>query len=234
MIGQIIYNLEDYGGTGGLISSTKDIKPSNEASNPNNNNYIISSLSKDYEEKKINIYTENVFKNFSQSIYKLGIQAPPGTKFYIDGQIDVDEEGKVVKYSGQEIIVGRTGIYELDDDIKVERLVFARPKMYTIDVYQTNNYVSDGVRQMEKAKTDFDKAYRQLKLEQEAPNSTITNEKFWEQYEVIHNKYLTEYNAARARYIKGLAGVYVENDYLQDLKNVIIDFMFTTFEGGSI
>jgi len=65
MIGQIIYNLEDYGGTGGLISSTKDIKPSNEASNPNNNNYIISSLSKDYEEKKINIYTENVFKNFS-------------------------------------------------------------------------------------------------------------------------------------------------------------------------
>lgn len=42
-------------------------------------------------------------------IYKIGIQAPPGT---------------IVAINGRNIKIGTTGIYELDDVIRIKRLVF--------------------------------------------------------------------------------------------------------------
>ena len=49
----------------------------------------------------------NVFNN--KIVTKLGIQAPPGT---------------IASINGKPILIGRTGIYELDEDIKIESLSF--------------------------------------------------------------------------------------------------------------
>ena len=43
---------------------------------------------------------------FNYPIYELGIQALPGTKFYLNGG------------SGEPVMIGITGIYELDFDLK--------------------------------------------------------------------------------------------------------------------
>ena len=87
---------------------------------------------------------------------------------------------------------------------------------------------------MEEAKYQFDKNYRALKLKKDAVTSSMTNEDFWEEYNVLHEKYLKEYTAARVRYIRGLSGIYVQNQYLQDLRNVIIDFMYDVIGEGEI
>lgn len=237
MIGQVIYNLEDYAGTGGLISTSKS--SINKILSSTNNTDIngidaFTQAAIDYDENKINIFEKNILNNYSiSSVYKLGIQAPPGTKFYLNGNVNPQEDGSVI-YSGQEIIVGRTGIYELDDDIKVTSLIFQRPKQYTIDLDQTNEYVNTGITQMEEAKYQFDMKYRALKLKKDAVTSSMTNSDFWEEYNVIHEQYLKEYTTARVHYIRGLSGIYVENHYLQDLKNVIIDFMYNAAGDGEI
>ena len=229
MIGQIIYNLEDYAGTGGLISTDKSSISTTVSSAwlPNAEGSL--SPNESYEERRIDIFSTNVLSNYGVNpVYKLGIQAPPGTKFYLNATPVEQEDASIIYTGGQEIIIGRTGIYELDDDIKVDSLIFTRPKRYTIDIDLTNQYISEGITQMENAKREFDIAYRALRLKKEAATSTMTNDDFWEEYDDIHSTYVSEYNAARAKYIQGLSGVYVKNDYLEDLKNVIIDFMYNS------
>lgn len=231
MIGQVIYNLEDYAGSGGLITTSKHSleKVIASTNNPNING------GEDYEVDKVNIFEKNILNTYGiSSVYKLGIQAPSGTKFYLNSTAVPQEDGTVLYAGGQEIIVGRTGIYELDDDIKITSLLFERPKQYTIDIDQTNEYIATGITQMEEAKYQFDKDYRALKLKKDAVTSSMTNEDFWEEYNVLHEKYLKEYTAARVRYIRGLSGIYVQNQYLQDLRNVIIDFMYDVIGEGEI
>ena len=58
------------------------------------------------------------FYGGAKQFNKLGIQAPPGTKAVINGK---------------EIMVGRTGIYELDEDIAITTLRFERPRKYIKD-----------------------------------------------------------------------------------------------------
>ena len=53
----------------------------------------------------LNNTTSLVFEN--KSWVKLGIQAPPGTQWEINSK---------------QILIGRTGIYELDDDIEINTL----------------------------------------------------------------------------------------------------------------
>lgn len=125
MIGQIIYNLEDYAGTGGLLSTDKSnilnvvssvwvenaenkLQPDNEA----------------YENNRIDIFSYNILSHYGiPSVYKLGIQAPSGTKFYLNSTAVPQTDGTIIYTGGQEIIIGRTGIYELDDDIEVTSLI---------------------------------------------------------------------------------------------------------------
>lgn len=106
-IGQIIYNLEDYGTNDGLISTSKDKK-----------SIISSEKDPEYKNNRINIFQELL----SQEEYvKLGIQAPPGTRLQINGK---------------NIIVGRTGVYELDEEIIVTSLKFLSPTSdSSIDLY---------------------------------------------------------------------------------------------------
>lgn len=204
-IGQIVYNLEDYMGTGGLVSTAR------------NNTRVTSFNNNDYENQRIDIFHSNILEGLDVS--KLGIQAPPGTKFFLNGSKG-DSSSK-----GQEIVVGRTGVYELDDGIAITSLIFDRPKKFTIDIQATNEAITNGINQMEDAKIKFDNAYKALKLSYDAANTTMTNKEFWENYDIIHDEYLNEYNAARAKYIQGVAGIYVQNHLSEDLYNIIIDYI---------
>lgn len=204
-IGQIVYNLEDYMGTGGLVSTAR------------NNTRVTSFNNNDYENQRIDIFHSNILEGLDVS--KLGIQAPPGTKFFLNSSKG-DSNSK-----GQEIVVGRTGVYELDDGIAITSLIFDRPKKFTIDIQATNEAITNGINQMEDAKIKFDNAYKALKLSYDAANTTMTNKEFWENYDIIHDEYLNEYNAARAKYIQGVAGIYVQNHLSEDLYNIIIDYI---------
>lgn len=204
-IGQIVYNLEDYMGTGGLVSTAR------------NNTRVTSFNNNDYENQRIDIFHSNILEGLDVS--KLGIQAPPGTKFFLNGSKG-DSSSK-----GQEIVIGRTGVYELDDGIAITSLIFDRPKKFTIDIQATNEAITNGINQMEDAKIKFDNAYKALKLSYDAANTTMTNKEFWENYDIIHDEYLNEYNAARAKYIQGVAGIYVQNHLSEDLYNIIIDYV---------
>lgn len=212
-IGQIIYNLEDYAGSGGLLStSKKDI------------NVIVKNVdNENYEEDKINIFEDSdkdILENYGlKNIVKLGIQAAPGTQFYLN-------RNKKLNIEPITIMIGRTGIYELNIEDKgfvIEALSFKRPINYVLDIKATNDYINNGLKQMRLAKEKFDKSYNALKLQFEAPTSTLTNEQFWERYDIIHREYVKEYNTARVVYIKGLNGVY-QSSGNNDLRNVIIDF----------
>ena len=107
-VGQIIYNLKDYRNQYNYMSTSNSNITQILYSNSINKNAdcsvaINSSASSNY--KKIDIYDENLIGKSSligvEKIKKLGVQAPAGTKFIINGD--------------KEIMVGRTGIYELDD-----------------------------------------------------------------------------------------------------------------------
>lgn len=107
IIGQIIYNVIDFNNKNGFISTKKD-----------DISIIISSINSEstYEEDKINIFNDLVFQiNKSEHpLKKIGIQAPPGTHAILNDNKD--------------IIIGRTGIYELDEpDIFIKSIYFKRP-----------------------------------------------------------------------------------------------------------
>ena len=65
-------------------------------------------------------------------ILQLGIQTMPGTKFYLNGNIDP-------------VIVGHTGIYELDmeNEIEIVRLTFNKKSMDLIDANENSYLIID-------------------------------------------------------------------------------------------
>ena len=64
-----------------------------------------------------------------KTVTKLGIQAEPGTK---------------VQVNTKDIMIGRTGIYELDADIRITTVIFPTPTNYIKLVNDTNNELEDG------------------------------------------------------------------------------------------
>ena len=140
---QIVYNLEDYGGSGGLISTNK-----------NNHNELIYSMVyqnrendstettlvgdlglTDYMENRIDIFDKNILANYT-NVKKIGIQAPPGTKFTFSESLTPN--------AGQWLMIGRTGIYELNDDIVIKSLRFQRPKNYILNKELSQELQSNG------------------------------------------------------------------------------------------
>ena len=216
-IGQIIYNIEDFAGTGGLISSKAENSLYQTVQSYDNSNY---------ENERIKIYLDdsteglNILANLGiQQVYKLGIQAPPGTVFYLrrPGVIDANS-----------IIVGRTGVYEFEDDnIQIDFLAFKRPTQYVLDPVKTQQYINEGIKQMEEAKLKFDTEYNKIKLAKNTSGGSMTNEKFWEDYDALYEDYSEEYYTARTKYLQGQAGIYINDlNYNNDLYNVIIDFVY--------
>lgn len=100
LIGQIIYDL---------------VYKDGHRESTSTNGSIIKSTEAGYEAGRINIYNnicnEKIFT-------KLGIQAPSGTRFYASSD---GESGK------KEIIVGKTGIFELTENIPINYLAFVEP-----------------------------------------------------------------------------------------------------------
>lgn len=100
-IGQIIYNLQDFIMSSSYISTNK-----------NNINTIIKSTDESYNTMKVDIINTNLVSFYKANKFtKLGVQAPPRTKMKINNKL---------------IIVGSSGIYELDD-CEITSLSFVQP-----------------------------------------------------------------------------------------------------------
>ena len=131
---QIVYNLEDYSGSGGLVSTKQGdlselVYSAVYQNNLNDSTETTTNDETDYENKKIDIFGVNILKGFN-NVKKIGIQAPPGTKFTFNKATTQD--------TGEWIMVGRTGIYELNDDIVINYLRFQRPQNYIINLICNN------------------------------------------------------------------------------------------------
>lgn len=239
-IGQIVYNLQDYTNSGGFISTAQRILESGKSE-------TISSASgwEGYVANRIDLFNQNLTKRYpSRNFLKLGVQAPPGTRFILNGN--------------RTIMVGRTGTYELDDDIVVTDMRFIRPLNYIPDLKATDEALRKGQEGMLAAEEKRSEALNEL--DSRFPEKTIklywkdldaptestgklnkailrdANEEieYWTKYNEIQEEYLKEYYAALGQYNMGLNGIYrlpnTQNpdapENYKELYNIIIDFLY--------
>lgn len=175
-----------------------------------------------YEKEKIDIFNNNILAPWEGTlIKKIGIQGPPGTKFII-GDSNTQDSGDHI------IMIGRTGVYELNDDIIIKKLRFIRPLTYKIDEIASKSLTTTGLAQMTKARDDFLTNVESISHQGNVPPYSETNSEYWDQYQQYHKQYVSAYRNGLALYLKGKAGIYTEDGSNNDLYNIIIDF---TYEG---
>lgn len=205
IIGQIVYNLQDHS-NGSVISTSAA-----------NLNTTVSSLDSNYDSAKINIFSDNLVSKYGASFQKLGIQAAPGTKVMINGN--------------KTIMIGRTGVYELDEDVLATSLYFIRPYKYILNTVETEKNLTEGISGFEKAEEKRATSLASLNNEYSGKEK---DSNYWSRYTNIQAEYETAYNEAFSKYISGINGVYQlpnpdnlndDNNY-EDLYNVIIDFIY--------
>lgn len=206
-IGQVVYNLQDFHESGGLISTSAK-----------NLSSTVTSQSSSYMADRLNIFTNDLVKLFNAtSFFKLGIQAPPGTKVKLN--------------SNKLIMIGRTGVYELDEDIKITGLQFERPKKYVLDTVATEQNLNEGIDGFEQAENA-----RETKLVA-LNNKYVGKDKdsaYWAEYTRIQDEYEEVYSDAQSKYIAGVNGIYVlpnasnpnADENYEELYNVIVDFSY--------
>lgn len=217
MIKQIVYNVEDYAGSGGLISS-----------NSQGDKVYPNDYYDENGESKIDIYNEIFSQIGIVSVNKIGIQAPPGTRFWLNLDSPPQQNSDTPDVT---IMVGRTGIYETEPGFKINGLQFERPVKYVLDTMQSKDMADEGRRDMDEAKITFDQNLAALKNKYGSATSSASNKDFWEEYEILHNNYVKAYEKGRSRYISGMMGIYVkieansENE-INDLRNIIIDIRY--------
>lgn len=182
---------------------------------------VLDSSSGEYISSGINIY-QNILSAYGVTeITKVGIQANPGTKVVIN--------------DAKTIMIGRTGIYELDN-IKITSLYFIRPKNYVKDETASQQAITSGTTAMLEAETQRQASLTNLQNQYPQVPTTGTQEyeDYWNTYTQIQDTYIVAYAEAQNEYTKGILGVYTlpnssdpnaEENY-QDLYNVIIDFLF--------
>lgn len=206
-IGQVVYNLQDFHSSGGLISTSAK-----------NLSSTVTSESSGYAADRLNIFTNDLVKLFNASSFlKLGIQAPPGTKVKLN--------------SNKLIMIGRTGVYELDEDIKVTGLQFERPKKYVVDTAATKQSLDEGINGFEKAESDRTAALTALNNKYAGKDK---DEAYWAEYTRIQDDYVDAYKQAQSKYIAGINGIYVlpntsdpnADENFEELYNVIVDFLY--------
>ena len=130
-IKQIVYNLADWQYSGGYISTSKNLSTIVRSHNDEGE------VNKNYETNKIDIFN-NIFDG--KIVKKVGIQAAPGTQFIISDSKNIDES--LVS------IIGRSGIYELNENINIQYLKFIKPSIYDLDTDQTNYYLKAGMENL--------------------------------------------------------------------------------------
>lgn len=206
-VGQVVYNLQDFHSSGGLISTSAK-----------NLSSTVTSESDQYVANRLNIFTNDLVKVFNATNFlKLGIQAPPGTKVKLN--------------TNKIIMIGRTGTYELDEDIKITGLQFERPKRYIVDVAETERSLNQGIQGFQKAERDRKNALTNLDNRYAGQDK---DNAYWAEYVRIQEDYQKLYTESQSLYVAGVNGIYVlpntanpnADENFQELYNVIVDFLY--------
>lgn len=162
----------------------------------------------------VDIFKDIVSAYKASRFTKLGIQAPAGTQVVVD--------------DNKTIMVGRTGIYELDDEIEISKLYFVKPRLYEKNEAESERLKQQGEAGMREAETTRANALANLNL------SGKTGDDYWEAYAAIQEAYITAYTIALNNFNQGSNGVYElpypdnpdsELNY-KDLYNVVVDFIY--------
>ena len=171
-----------------------------------------------------NIFSDIVVQVGASQFNKVGVQAPAGTK--------------IVMNESKTIMVGRTGIYELDDDIAITNMYFIRPRKYEKDEEASQQAIEQGTAGMQAAdKKRSEVLERFYKENPDMPDQDTDPEgykSYWDAYNNIQTAYIEAYQTALSLYNQGVNGIYVlpnpDNvdapENYQDLYNVIIDFIY--------
>lgn len=185
---------------------------------------VIDNNSGSYASSKEDIYTDLVTQVGASQFNKVGVQAPPGTK--------------MVMNESKQIMIGRTGIYELDEDIAITNMYFIRPRKYEKDEEASQQAIQQGTAGMQKADAERTAALQQF--HDQFPNipdqetDTEGYQAYWDAYNNIQAEYIEAYQAALNIYNQGINGIYVlpnpedidAPENYQDLYNVIVDFIY--------
>lgn len=185
---------------------------------------VIDNNSGSYIKSGEDIFTDIVNQIGASQFNKVGIQASPGTQ--------------IVMNNAKTIMVGRTGIYELDDDIAITAMYFVRPRKYEKDEEASAEAIEQGVARMQAAEDARERALEQFYVDNPVIPDRETDpegyQAYWDAYNNIQMTYIAAYQEALNLYNSGINGIYVlpnpsdvnAPENYQDLYNVIIDFIY--------
>ena len=178
---------------------------------------VIDNNSGSYVSSGQNIFSDIIAQVGASQFNKVGVQAPAGTK--------------IVMNESKTIMVGRTGIYELDDDIAINNMYFIRPRKYEKDEEASQQAIEQGTEGMQaadkKRADDLEQFYKENPVMPDPDTDPEGYRAYWDSYNNIQTTYIEAYQTA-------LSGIYVlpnpDNidapENYQDLYNVIIDFIY--------
>lgn len=172
---------------------------------------------KHYISSGIDIYNDIVSASSAKQFTKVGIQAPPGAQ--------------VVMNASKTIMIGRTGIYELDEDIVITSMEFVRPTVYIKDEKESESKKQEGEKIIKEAKAALEAAIAALGEEPTDPTSDAYKT-YWNGYNEANETYITAFQKGSAILNQGLNGVYKEDKtIIGELDNVIVDFIYDPLQG---
>lgn len=172
---------------------------------------------KHYISSGIDIYNDIVSASSAKQFTKVGIQAPPGAQ--------------VVMNASKTIMIGRTGIYELDEDIVITSMKFVRPTVYIKDEKESESKKQEGEKIIKEAKVALEAAIAALGEEPTDPTSDAYKT-YWNGYNEANETYITAFQKGSAILNQGLNGVYKEDKtVIGELDNVIVDFIYDPLQG---
>lgn len=172
---------------------------------------------KHYISSGIDIYNDIVSASSAKQFTKVGIQAPPGAQ--------------VVMNASKTIMIGRTGIYELDEDIVITSMKFVRPTVYIKDEKESESKKQEGEKIIKEAKAALEVAIAALGEEPTDPTSDAYKT-YWNGYNEANETYITAFQKGSAILNQGLNGVYKEDKtVVGELDNVIVDFIYDPLQG---
>lgn len=172
---------------------------------------------KHYISSGIDIYNDIVSASSAKQFTKVGIQAPPGAQ--------------IVMNASKTIMIGRTGIYELDEDIVITSMKFVRPTVYIKDEEESESKKQEGEKIIKEAKAALEAAIAALGEEPTDPTSDAYKT-YWSGYNEANETYITAFQKGSAILNQGLNGVYKEDKtVIGELDNVIVDFIYDPLQG---
>ena len=172
---------------------------------------------KHYISSGIDIYNDIVSASSAKQFTKVGIQAPPGAQ--------------VVMNASKTIMIGRTGIYELDEDIVITSMKFVRPTVYIKDEKESESKKQEGEKIIKEAKVALEAAIAALGEEPTDPTSDAYKT-YWNGNNEANETYIAAFQKGSAILNQGLNGVYKEDKtVIGELDNVIVDFIYDPLQG---